>query len=74
LKKKLEEELESDWENAIDFLSLAEMVNSPKLRRACINMLAEKFAENETELKKSDIPTTTLRHIEFLYRKRVAVM
>jgi len=74
IEKKLEDELETDnWESSVDFLSLAEMVNAPKLRRACINLLAEKFAENETELKKSDIPTTTLRHIEFLYRKRVVL-
>jgi len=74
IEKQLEEDLEPDsWETAIDFLALAETVNAPKLRRACITLLADKFAENEVQLKKADIPTTTIRHIEFLYRKRLAV-
>jgi len=73
IEKQLEEDL--DVENAVDFLGVAEALNAPKLRRACITVLAERYKETETALKKADhIPTNTLRHIEFLHRKRLVTM
>ena len=74
IEKDLEENLDVD--NAIDLLVLSESLNTPKLKKACVNAIAEKFKAYESELKKLEgVPTNTIKHIEFLHSKRAqAVM
>jgi len=75
LKQKIEKFLETqlDVDNVIDLLFLSESTQTPKLRKACISLLIENLPtlKSTPGLKELRIHNpTTMKHVEFLYRKK----
>jgi hypothetical protein len=75
LKKKIERQLEDqlDMENTVQLLILSESAHTPKLRKASINNLVDHLLDLKDSPTLKDLgknSPNTIKHIEFLYRKK----